>query len=291
MPTVRVPSVRCAACLILPLLVAAVMLISVPSPAFAQASSTVGGEAQLVIPDLSQATFLGGTNGRSLLMWGLGVCALGLLFGLLTYTQLRNLPVHRSMLEISELIYETCKTYLITQGKFLLILEVFIGIIILFYFGVLQQMEAMKVAIILFFSVVGIAGSYGVAWFGIRVNTFANSRTAFAGLRGKPYPIYRIPLEAGMSIGMMLISVELLIMLFILLFIPGDYAGACFIGFAIGESLGAAALRIAGGIFTKIADIGSDLMKIVFRIKEDDARNPGVIADCTGDNAGDSVGP
>jgi K(+)-stimulated pyrophosphate-energized sodium pump len=195
------------------------------------------------------------------------------------------------MLEISELIYETCKTYLITQGKFILLLELFIGVIMVFYFGVLQQFEALKVAVILLFSLIGIAGSYGVAWFGIRVNTFANSRAAFASLRGRPYPIYAIPLRAGMSIGMLLISVELLLMLCILLFIPGDYAGPCFIGFAIGESLGAAALRIAGGIFTKIADIGSDLMKIVFNIKEDDARNPGVIADCTGDNAGDSVGP
>jgi K(+)-stimulated pyrophosphate-energized sodium pump len=205
--------------------------------------------------------------------------------------RLKNLPVHRAMREISELIYETCKTYLLTQGKFILFLWAFIAVIIVLYFGVLQQMEAMRVGIILAFSLVGIAGSYGVAWFGIRVNTFANSRTAFASLPGKPYPVYQIPLEAGMSIGMMLISVELLIMLFILLFVPGDYAGPCFIGFAIGESLGAAALRIAGGIFTKIADIGSDLMKIVFKIKEDDARNPGVIADCTGDNAGDSVGP
>jgi len=295
MPIVRVPSCRRAACLILPLLVAAVMLMSVPSPAFAQASSTAGGEAQLVIPDLSQATFLGGTNGRSLLMWGLAVCALGLLFGLVTYTQLRNLSVHRSMLEISELIYETCKTYLITQGKFLLLLWVFIAVIIAAYFGWLAPVPGKSVGvtlpIILGFSLVGIAGSYGVAWFGIRVNTFANSRTAFASLTGKAYPCNEIPLKAGMSIGMMLISIELVIMLFILLFIPGDYAGPCFIGFAIGESLGAAALRVAGGIFTKIADIGADLMKIVFKIKEDDARNPGVIADCTGDNAGDSVGP
>jgi K(+)-stimulated pyrophosphate-energized sodium pump len=195
------------------------------------------------------------------------------------------------MLEISELIYETCKTYLITQGKFLMILEIFIGTIILFYFGFLQHMEAFKVVIVLVFSLIGIAGSYGVAWFGIRVNTFANSRTAFASLRGKPFPCYAIPLKAGMSIGMLLISVELFLMLCILLFIPGDYAGPCFIGFAIGESLGAAALRVAGGIFTKIADIGADLMKIVFKIGEDDPRNPGVIADCTGDNAGDSVGP
>jgi K(+)-stimulated pyrophosphate-energized sodium pump len=209
--------------------------------------------------------------------------------------RLKNLPVHRAMREISELIYETCKTYLITQGRFILFLWVFIAVIITLYFGWLKPVPGKSVAltlpIILLFSLIGIAGSYGVAWFGIRVNTFANSRTAFASLPGKPFPVYRIPLEAGMSIGMMLISVELLIMLIILLFIPGDYAGPCFIGFAIGESLGAAALRIAGGIFTKIADIGSDLMKIVFKIKEDDARNPGVIADCTGDNAGDSVGP
>jgi K(+)-stimulated pyrophosphate-energized sodium pump len=250
-----------------------------------------GGEANLILPDLSQVSFLGGIDGHTLLLAGLLVCALGLAFGMVIYTQLKNLPVHASMREISELIYETCKTYLLQQGKFLLILELFIGVIIAFYFGVLLQFSLVKVAIILLFSLVGIAGSYGVAWFGIRVNTFANSRTAFASLGGKPYPCYAIPLKAGMSIGMLLISVELVIMLFILLFIPGDYAGPCFIGFAIGESLGAAALRIAGGIFTKIADIGADLMKIVFKIKEDDARNPGVIADCTGDNAGDSVGP
>jgi len=249
-----------------------------------------GGEASLVLPDLGQVSF-GGINARTLLMAGLGVCLLGLAFGYAMWTQLRNLPVHRSMREISELIYETCKTYLVTQGKFILLLEVFIGIIMVFYFGVLQHFEWTKVAIILIFSLIGIGGSYGVAWFGIRINTYANSRTAFAGLKGLPFPIYDIPLKAGMSIGMLLISVELFIMLCILLFIPGDYAGPCFIGFAIGESLGAAALRIAGGIFTKIADIGSDLMKIVFNIKEDDARNPGVIADCTGDNAGDSVGP
>src|SRR5216117_2142999 len=230
-------------------------------------------------------------DGHRLLLIGILFCVFGLGFGLMIYTRLKNLPVHRAMREISELIYETSKTYLITQGKFLLILEAFIAVIIVLYFGVLLKFEAARVAIILLFSLVGIAGSYGVAWFGIRVNTFANSRTAFASLQGKPYPLYAIPLKAGMSIGMLLISVELLIMLFILLFIPGDYAGPCFIGFAIGESLGAAALRIAGGIFTKIADIGSDLMKIVFKIKEDDARNPGVIADCTGDNAGDSVGP
>src|SRR5271155_2054678 len=249
-----------------------------------------GGEANLRLPDLSRVSFLG-VDGHTLLLGGIVFCILGLIFGMVIYTKLKNMPVHRSMREISELIYETCKTYLITQGKFLMLLWAFIAAVIVLYFGVLLKYDAMRVAIILLFSVIGIAGSYGVAWFGIRVNTFANSRTAFAGLGGKPYPIYHTPLEAGMSIGMMLISVELLMMLFILLFIPGDYAGPCFIGFAIGESLGAAALRIAGGIFTKIADIGSDLMKIVFKIKEDDARNPGVIADCTGDNAGDSVGP
>ena len=251
-----------------------------------------GGEAGLKLPDLSQVTFLG-IDGHKLLLFGIVICVFGLIFGLVIYTRLKNLPVHKSMRDISELIYETCKTYLITQGKFLMLLWVFIAVVIVLYFGWLAPVHptAVTLPIILVFSLVGIAGSYGVAWFGIRVNTFANSRTAFASLRGKPYPIYHTPLEAGMSIGMMLISVELLMMLFILLFVPGDYAGPCFIGFAIGESLGAAALRIAGGIFTKIADIGSDLMKIVFKIKEDDARNPGVIADCTGDNAGDSVGP
>src|SRR5271154_9702 len=266
------------------------------APAFAQGKEDVGGEASLKLPDLSSVSFLNGAiDGHKLLLIGIGVCVLGLIFGLVIYSRLKNLPVHKSMLAVSELIYETCKTYLLTQGKFLLVLWLFIAVVIVLYFGVLSPVPGKSVAvtlpIILAFSLVGIAGSYGVAWFGIRVNTFANSRTAFASLRGKPYPIYHTPLEAGMSIGMMLISVELLMMLLILLFIPGDYAGPCFIGFAIGESLGAAALRIAGGIFTKIADIGSDLMKIVFKIKEDDARNPGVIADCTGDNAGDSVGP
>ncbi|HVF68736.1 MAG TPA: sodium-translocating pyrophosphatase [Pyrinomonadaceae bacterium] len=268
----------------------------------AQTGNRPGGEANLLLPDLAKQTFLG-LDGHTLLLLGLVVCALGLAFGLMIFTQLKNLPVHRSMRDISELIYETCKTYLVTQGKFIMLLWVFIGAIAGIYFGLLAEtydeatrtvhhgFPAFKVLVILLFSLVGIAGSYGVAWFGIRVNTFANSRTAFASLGGKPYPIYAIPLKAGMSIGMMLISVELLIMLCILLFVPRDYAGPCFIGFAIGESLGAAALRIAGGIFTKIADIGSDLMKIVFKIKEDDARNPGVIADCTGDNAGDSVGP
>ncbi|MBI3483708.1 MAG: sodium-translocating pyrophosphatase, partial [Acidobacteria bacterium] len=269
---------------------AAALALLCASPALAGPARGHGGEASLKLPDLSQVQFMG-VDGHRLLTFGLLFCVFGLSFGMVIYTRLKNLPVHRAMREISELIYETCKTYLITQGKFLLLLEVFIAIIIILYFGVLLKFEVFRVAIILLFSLVGIGGSYGVAWFGIRVNTFANSRTAFAGLRGKPYPISHIPLEAGMSIGMMLISVELLMMLVILLYIPGDYAGPCFIGFAIGESLGAAALRIAGGIFTKIADIGSDLMKIVFKIKEDDARNPGVIADCTGDNAGDSVGP
>jgi K(+)-stimulated pyrophosphate-energized sodium pump len=262
----------------------------------AQPAQEGAGEASLKLPDLSSVSFLNNAiDGHRLLMIGILFCVAGLGFGLAIYTKLKNLPVHRAMKEISELIYETCKTYLVTQGKFLLLLWVFIAVVIILYFGILSPVPDKSIAvtlpIILAFSLVGIAGSFGVAWFGIRVNTFANSRTAFAGLGGKPYPIYNIPLQAGMSIGMMLISVELLIMLFILLFVPGDYAGPCFIGFAIGESLGAAALRIAGGIFTKIADIGSDLMKIVFKIKEDDARNPGVIADCTGDNAGDSVGP
>jgi K(+)-stimulated pyrophosphate-energized sodium pump len=250
---------------------------------------TPGGEVNLQLPSLEQGDFLG-LNGHQLLLSGLVVCVLGLLFGLLTYTGVKKLPVHESMAEMSELIYQTCKAYLLKQGRFLLVLEAFIGTVIVAYFAMIG-LAAYKIVIILLFSLVGIGGSYGVAWFGIRINTLANSRTAFASLRGKPFPVYEIPLRAGMSVGMMLISVELLMMLLILLFVPGELAGVCFIGFAIGESLGAAALRIAGGIFTKIADIGSDLMKIVFNIKEDDARNPGVIADCTGDNAGDSVGP
>ena len=248
-----------------------------------------GGEVNIRLPDLNQGDFLGFT-GHEILLSGLLVCMLGLLFGFWSYTRVKNLPVHRSMAEISDLIYETCKAYMIQQGKLLLVLLGFIGAVIVVYF-VLTGLEASKIAIILLFSVIGMAGSYGVAWFGIRINTFANSRTAFASLRGKAWPVSDIPLRAGMSVGMMLISVELLFMLAILLFIPADVAGASFLGFAIGESLGAAALRIAGGIFTKIADIGADLMKVVFKIKEDDARNPGVIADCTGDNAGDSVGP
>src|SRR3954463_12262860 len=247
-------------------------------------------EADLLLPDLASRSFFG-FDGHSLLLGGLVVCVLGMLFGLMMYVQLKNMPVHRSMREISELIFETCKTYLVTQGKFILILEAFIGVVIFVYFYTLRGYDLAKVITILIFSLIGIAGSYGVAWFGIRVNTFANSRSAFASLRDKPFPTYAIPLKSGISIGMLLISVELVLMLGILLFVPRDYAGPCFIGFAIGESLGAAALRIAGGIFTKIADIGSDLMKIVFNIKEDDVRNPGVIADCVGDNAGDSVGP
>jgi K(+)-stimulated pyrophosphate-energized sodium pump len=269
---------------------AAIFGVALLNAGVAGAQESAGGEANLRLPDLSQVKFLG-TDGHTLLLWGLIFCFLGLAFGLTIFVRLKNLPVHRSMREMSELIYETCKTYLIQQGKFLVLLWLFIAAVILLYFGVLLHDSAKSVAIILAFSILGICGSYGVAWFGIRVNTFANSRTAFASLPGKPFPVYQIPLRAGMSIGMMLISVELLMMLIILLFVPGDYAGPCFIGFAIGESLGAAALRIAGGIFTKIADIGADLMKIVFKIKEDDARNPGVIADCTGDNAGDSVGP
>ena len=278
------------------LFVALALVILLSTAGFAQqaapASHELSGEAGLKLPDLSKVSFLG-MDGHSLLLIGILFCIFGLLFALVQYMQLKNLPVHRAMREMSELIYETCKTYLVTQGKFLAILWAFIAVVIVLYFGVLLKADYSvgKVIIILGFSVVGILGSYGVAWFGIRVNCFANSRTAFAGLKGKPYPCYAIPTKSGMSIGMALISVELLIMLIILLFVPGDYAGPCFIGFAIGESLGAAALRIAGGIFTKIADIGSDLMKIVFKIKEDDARNPGVIADCTGDNAGDSVGP
>ncbi len=273
--------------LALPALLFVALVIAWP----AAAQAVAGGEANLKIPQEFGQAQVAGVSARGLLIAGLGVCVLGLVFGLIIYGQLKNLPVHASMREISELIYETCKTYLITQGKFILLLEIFIGAIMILYFGFLLHFEASRVLIIILFSLIGIAGSYGVAWFGIRINTFANSRTAFASLRGEAFPVYAIPLKAGMSIGMLLISVELFLMLCILLFIPGDYAGPCFIGFAIGESLGAAALRIAGGIFTKIADIGSDLMKIVFNIKEDDARNPGVIADCTGDNAGDSVGP
>ena len=256
----------------------------------AHVSARPRSEAQLVLPDLTQIRMLG-MSGRNILLIGIAVCAIGLLFGLMKYQKLKNLPVHKSMLEISELIYATCKTYLRTQAKFIAQLWILIAVVIIVYFAALEKVPPAKVVAIAAFSVIGILGSSLVAFFGIRVNNFANSRAAFASLRGKPYGVYAIPIEAGMSIGTVLISTELLLMLAIMLFLPGDYAGPCFIGFAVGESLGAAALRIAGGIFTKIADIGSDLMKIVFNIKEDDARNPGVIADCTGDNAGDSVGP
>jgi K(+)-stimulated pyrophosphate-energized sodium pump len=285
------------------LVISAVLLLALAVPALAAegavttpttVAGTAGGEANLVLPNLNDVDFHG-IGGGNLLAWGLIICVAGLGFGVFAFLGLRKLPAHRSMKEISEVIWQTCKTYLLQQGKFLMLLWVFIAVVIGLYYGVLSPIEGKSVGVtvpvILAFSIIGILGSYGVAWFGIRVNTYANSRTAFASLRGKPYDIHAIPMRSGMSVGMMLISVELLMMLIILLWVPRAYAGPCFIGFAIGESLGAAALRIAGGIFTKIADIGSDLMKIVFNIKEDDARNPGVIADCTGDNAGDSVGP
>jgi K(+)-stimulated pyrophosphate-energized sodium pump len=272
-------------------------------------TAALASEADLVLPDLKTQQFFG-MSGHTLLALGLVIAALGIVFGLVIYMQLQKLPVHRSMKDVSDLIYETCKTYLLNQGRFILLLWVFIAAVMIFYFGFLSGGPAdanklaaleqaglkefpkvVEVPVILLFSLIGIAGSYSIAWFGMRVNTFANSRTAFAAIEGKGRPVYAIPLKSGMSIGMVLISVELFIMLVILLYVPRNLAGPCFIGFAIGESLGAAALRVAGGIFTKIADIGADLMKIVFRIKEDDARNPGVIADCVGDNAGDSVGP
>src|SRR5829696_6116357 len=277
---------RVAVVFTLAILMTPVLLAAQPEDA---AHHRPGGEVNIQLPDLNQGDFLGMT-GHQILLSGLVVCVLGLLFGLWTYTAVKNLPVHKSMADVSAIIYETCKAYLIQQGKFLLILELFIGTVMIAYFS-LTGLEPSRIAIVIIFSLIGIAGSYGVAWYGIRINTLANSRTAFASLKGKAFAVCDIPLRSGMSVGMMLISVELLFMLAILLFIPGEYAGACFLGFAIGESLGASALRIAGGIFTKIADIGSDLMKVVFKIKEDDARNPGVIADCTGDNAGDSVGP
>jgi len=254
--------------------------------------AAMASEADLILPDLKSVKFFGDRiDGASLLVCGLVICAFGMVFGIVQYSRIKNMKVHKSMLDISELIYGTCKTYLFTQGKFILILWALVAIIIWVYFHLLREMPNPTVAIILVCSLIGIAGSYTVAWFGMRINTFANSRSAFASLRGKPFPVYEIPLKSGMSIGMLLISIELFVMLCILLFIDPKYAGYCFIGFAIGESLGASVLRIAGGVFTKIADIGSDLMKIVFNIKEDDARNPGVIADCAGDNAGDSVGP
>lgn len=248
------------------------------------AAPLLASEAELEIPVLTE-----GQN--TVLMIGFLICALGMAFGAYEYVKVKKFPAHKSMLDVADIIFQTCKTYLIQQGKLLIILEIFIGICIAYYFGFLQHTPVEGVLIILAWSVVGILGSYGVAWFGIRMNTLANSRMAFASLEGKPIKLLDIPLRAGMSIGVLLVCVELIMMLIILVFMPRQYAGACFIGFAIGESLGASALRICGGIFTKIADIGSDLMKIVFNIKEDDPRNPGVIADCTGDNAGDSVGP
>ena len=271
---------------VLGLALAALAALVFPIRAFAS-------ELDLQIPALDTTYSLFGTPiaGQTLLMLGIGVCVLGMAFGLMMFNQVKGMPAHKSMLDVSNIIYETCKTYLLQQGRLLMVLEIFIGVCIVYYFGVLSHMSVGKVALILMWSVVGILGSYSVAWFGIRMNTLANSRTAFASLRGKPLSVYEIPLQAGMSIGVLLICVELIMMLIILLFVPKEAAGASFLGFAIGESLGASALRIAGGIFTKIADIGSDLMKVVFRIKEDDPRNPGVIADCTGDNAGDSVGP
>ncbi|OFZ81435.1 MAG: sodium-translocating pyrophosphatase [Bdellovibrionales bacterium RIFOXYD1_FULL_55_31] len=261
--------------------------------AFTFNGSAFASEVELKIPELSTMYNLFGAtiSGTSILGFGMIVCLLGMLFGWIEFRKIKKLPAHQSMLDVSHLIYETCKTYLLQQGKLLILLEAFIGICIFYYFFVLQGLELSRVLLILLWSILGILGSFGVAWFGIRINTYANSRTAFASLRGKAYEVMDLPLRSGMSIGVLLICVELFMMIFILLYVPREAAGACFIGFAIGESLGASALRICGGIFTKIADIGSDLMKIVFNIKEDDARNPGVIADCTGDNAGDSVGP
>lgn len=253
----------------------------------------LSSEAELRLPQLNNVYNLFGFQftGATLLGWGLVIVFLGMIFGFVEFVRIKGLPAHKSMLEISSLIFETCKAYLIQQGKLLLVLELFIGACIFYYFFGLLGMEISRVFLILLWSVIGILGSFSVAWFGMRINTYANSRTAFAALEGRPYHVMSIPLRSGMSIGVLLICVELIMMIFILLFMPTENAGACFVGFAIGESLGASALRICGGIFTKIADIGSDLMKIIFNIKEDDARNPGVIADCTGDNAGDSVGP
>src|SRR5512140_2118330 len=263
-------------------------LLALPAGLFAP-HAAMASEMDLVIPELTTSYNLFGmtVSGTGLLMAGIIVCLLGMAFGLFMFNQVRRMPAHKSMLDVSNIIYETCKTYLLQQGRLLMVLEIFIAACIIYYFGFLQGKGSATVALILLWSVVGILGSYSVAWFGIRMNTFANSRTAFASLRGKPLPVYEIPIQAGMSIGVLLICVELIMMLIILLFVPKESAGASLIGFA----LGASALRIAGGIFTKIADIGSDLMKVVFKIKEDDPRNPGVIADCTGDNAGDSVGP
>ena len=266
-------------------LLSTLMLLLMASTAFA-------GEANIQLPDLTKITFFGGAlGGTTILNFGLLICLVGLGFGFMQYAQTKNLPAHKSMLDVSQTIWETCKTYLLQQGKFLLALWILIAICIVYYFGVLSEMGSSAVVIILLASVVGILGSYAVAWFGIRINTVANSRAAFASLSGNPLNIVNICLRSGMSVGLVLVSIELFVMLIILVYVPQNVAGSCFIGFAIGESLGASVLRICGGIFTKIADIGSDLMKIVFHLPEDDPKNPGVIADCTGDNAGDSVGP
>ncbi|MBU2251868.1 MAG: sodium-translocating pyrophosphatase, partial [Proteobacteria bacterium] len=262
-----------------------ISLLLMPPMAFA-------GEADIKIPDLTQISFIGGSlGGLTILNVGLVICAIGMIFGWLQYKQTKNLPAHQAMLDVSDTIWETCKTYLFQQGKFLAGLWVLLAICIIYYFVGLQGNTIGAVLIILFCSVIGILGSYGVAWFGIRINTVANSRAAFASLSGNPLSMVNICLRSGMSVGLLLVSIELFFMILILAYIPKDLSGPCFIGFAIGESLGASALRICGGIFTKIADIGSDLMKIIFHLPEDDPKNPGVIADCTGDNAGDSVGP
>ncbi len=263
----------------------AIMLFLMVPVAFA-------GEADIKLPDLSQVSFMGGAlSGMMILNLGLAVCFIGMIFGWMQYSQTKNLPAHQAMLDVSQTIWETCKTYVLQQGKFLAGLWILIAICMVYYFGVLSHMHTSEVMIILVCSIVGILGSYAVAWFGIRINTVANSRAAFASLSGQPLNIVNICLRSGMSVGLLLVSIELFFMIIILAYIPKELSGPCFIGFAIGESLGASALRICGGIFTKIADIGSDLMKIVFHLPEDDPKNPGVIADCTGDNAGDSVGP
>ncbi|MGA3279827.1 MAG: sodium-translocating pyrophosphatase [Smithella sp.] len=256
------------------------------------AGAAFAGEADIKLPDLTQVSFLGGSlAGLTILNFGLIICAVGMIFGIMQYVQTKNLPAHKAMLDVSQTIWETCKTYLFQQGKFLIALWILIAICISYYFGALEGKSVSDIVIILVCSILGILGSYSVAWFGIRINTVANSRAAFASLSGKPLNIVNICLRSGMSVGLLLVSIELFFMIMILAYIPKELAGPCFIGFAIGESLGASALRICGGIFTKIADIGSDLMKIVFHLPEDDPKNPGVIADCTGDNAGDSVGP
>ncbi len=262
-------------------------------------STVFASEADIQLPDLSAVKFFNNSvSGTTLMMFGLVICVIGLIFALWQYIKTRNLPVHKSMSDVSAIIWETCKSYLAQQGKFLAVLWSLIALCMVYYFGFLTPHEGksmgtvvLNVSIILGASILGILGSYAVAWFGMRINTFANSRSAFASLRGTPWEALAIPMRSGMSVGMLLITVELFFMICILIFLPSELRGACFIGFAIGESLGASALRICGGIFTKIADIGSDLMKIVFKLPEDDPKNPGVIADCTGDNAGDSVGP